>query len=278
MKKIIFVLFLVLVGLEGFGQGGQPIRPYNENGYTIASAKEFVVGTSALSANYRRELLRIVNAGLKASGETLVVNETHLWWILDSTSYGQRTFSSFTNSRRVGDRIEFYQDKNFTGTVSVFRYGKCELVLYKTICMNLLEVPVVASQLTQQQTSPTQPAPAGRVDTVIVVVQATQSQDCCCKEQPVQQQQYEEPYFQSVPKPQPQYVAYQPQPHYQPQPYYQPQPRPQPHYQPQPQPTPHGTGAGPRPGYQGTGSAGRPSGYATGSGGRPSGSGGGGRR
>ena len=127
-----------------FGQHrGNPIRPYNENGYTVPQVKSFVFEKTTLSTNYRVKMLELINNGLEESGENIRVTENNLRWILDNCIfYKEKVLDNFINTMSVGDNIETYPDKNFRGTVGVFQYGKCRLVLFKTICMNLLEVPV----------------------------------------------------------------------------------------------------------------------------------------
>ena len=142
MKNII-IFVLVLLGLECFSQQGNPICPYNENGYTPSQVKQFSLSSSEISKNFRTELLIIVNSALKNSEENLILNEKHIDWIFQHVKDSSVSLSSFTNSCKIGNTIKFYSDKNFTGIVGVFSYGKCRLILYKTVCMNLLKVPPI---------------------------------------------------------------------------------------------------------------------------------------
>jgi hypothetical protein len=144
MKKIFIFWVLILGGLISNAQG--PIQPYKESEYSISEVNNFALGSTSLSACWRRELVRIVNDGLKASGEALVLTESNTSWILlDHTRYERRNLVSFRNSKRVGNGIEFFDDSNFDGMVAVFSYGKCTLVIYKTKCINLTENVVCAS-------------------------------------------------------------------------------------------------------------------------------------
>ncbi len=149
MKKTIMMLVIVL--MLGFqaqvlgqtGQRGNPIRPYKENGYTKAEVKSFVLGDGVLNENYRREILRIVNAGLLEAGETTVFTNRNLEFLIDSCLvYKPVSLSAgYGNSRTFGDELNFYNDPDpFQGEVAIFSFGMCNLILYKTICMNLLQI------------------------------------------------------------------------------------------------------------------------------------------
>ena len=138
---MIFIAF-VLTGPECFSQG-KPICPYNENGYSILEVKKFVLNSSELSANYRKELLKIVNAGLVKAGENLILDQRHISWIFQNVKDSSVQLNSFVNSYKIDNVIYFKDDKNFSGMVGVFQYKKCRLILYKTICLNLLKVPPI---------------------------------------------------------------------------------------------------------------------------------------
>ena len=143
MKNLI-IFVLVLLGLECFSQQGNPICPYNENGYSVLEVKKFALNSSEISKNFCTELLIIVNSALKNSEENLILNEKHIDWIFQHVKDSAVVLNSFTNSCKIGNTIKFYSDKNFTGIVGVFSYKKCKLILYKTICMNLLRVsPII---------------------------------------------------------------------------------------------------------------------------------------
>ena len=142
MKNLIIFAFALLLGLECFSQG-KPICPYNENGYTVSQVKSFALESTELSANYRKELLKIVNTGLANAGEKLILDERHIEWIFKNVKDSSIQLNSFVNSYKIGNVIYFKDDKNFKGMVGVFQYGKCRLILYKTICLNLLKVPPI---------------------------------------------------------------------------------------------------------------------------------------
>ncbi len=144
MKKLIFLVIIVL-GTIGFVNGqqlGNPIKPYRESGYTPSEVKAFALGSSQVSVDYRNEMLRIVNNALAASGESMVVDETNISWILDNVhSEHVDLGGSYKNSRILNGSFNIYNDRdNFSGSVAEFRYGKCKVILYKLICMNLLDV------------------------------------------------------------------------------------------------------------------------------------------
>jgi len=163
MKTILFLGFALLLGLESFGQKYPPVQPYNESGYTKKEVEYFArKKEGALNANYRTEMLRIINKGLLESGEdqnlaVYPLTQDHISWIFSQISYERRILTNFMNSHLInGQSIEFFFDKGpFDGIVGVFKFGKCEIVLYKTICMNLLEVSneVLASNNNQSSTT-----------------------------------------------------------------------------------------------------------------------------
>ena len=174
MKKVIVFLLIVLSTIGVKGQKGWPIKPYRENDYSLDEVKVFAFEQTTLSANWRREFINIVNIGLRASGETLVVDESNVIWALGQIVYGYRELGSFSNSKRIGEEIKFYPDKGFKGMVAIFNYGKCSLVVYKTRCMNLLKVPVTIIKSKDPVSAPKQkdpvvsktPPPVVVVDTV----------------------------------------------------------------------------------------------------------------
>jgi len=138
------MIIILLLALNVFSVNGQgPIQPYKENDYSFEEIKAFVNKGNKLSFNWRKELANIINIGLANSGETIVLKETlektNMNWVLENSVYERKNLISFKNSKRVGDQIVFYPDANFDGMVAVFRYGKCELVIFKTRCMNLLK-------------------------------------------------------------------------------------------------------------------------------------------
>jgi len=149
---------LIIISSQTVGQHrGNPIRPYNENGYTIAEVKAFAVGSTPLSVDYKINLLRIINNAMEKAGETKRFTEKDLSEIFYKYVYHEeRVIPSFLNSMDVSGKLEFYEDKNFRGTTGIFQYGKCRLVLYKTICMNLLEVPIEVVQPKEAEKEPTE--------------------------------------------------------------------------------------------------------------------------
>jgi hypothetical protein len=154
MKKIIYLLILfVFSGMQvSFGQQkGQPIRSYKMSGYTISEVKRFAMDDYVLSRNWRNNFITLVNRKSKDAGINLVLNETDLPYVFDHyIKYERIELKDFTNSRRFGDVINFYEDHNlFNGEVGVFYYGNCRIILFKTICMNLLDIPVDISTVDQ---------------------------------------------------------------------------------------------------------------------------------
>lgn len=143
MKNTLIILVVLLFSGLSKAQRLQPLQPYNENGYPKAPVTNLALGSSKFSEKFRIELLRIVNDGLWKAGESIRVDENNIVWIMDHVSYSEVKLVSFFNSGKKGDSIIFYPDVNFQGTAGIFEYGKCKLILYKTICMNLLEAPLM---------------------------------------------------------------------------------------------------------------------------------------
>lgn len=145
MKKLVLFLIIAL-GAIGFVNGqqlGNPIRPYRESGYTPDEVKNFALGSSQVSVSYRNELIRLVNKGLRDAGETMLVDETNISWILANVHpiHVSLDGGTYRNSRILNGSFNIYNDReNFSGSVAEFRYGSCKKILYKLICMNLLDV------------------------------------------------------------------------------------------------------------------------------------------
>lgn len=143
-RTIMLSLLLVLSTLGVVAQQlGSPIRPYRESGYTPSEVKTFALGSSQVSVDYRNELIRLVNKGLRDAGETMLVDETNISWILENVHpiHVDLDGGTYRNSRIFNGSFNIYNDRdNFSGSVAEFRYGKCSVILYKLICMNLLDV------------------------------------------------------------------------------------------------------------------------------------------
>jgi len=148
MKKIRLVLILIITWSGLLAQLGNPIMDYNEDGYTISEVKKFSSSDIKLAKEYRLEMVKIINTGLAEAGEDLVLSESKsdVDWILSQVSYEIMTIPiGYINSRVMANKtMNFFSNKkkDFSGEVGVFIYGKCRIVLFKTICMNLLKIPV----------------------------------------------------------------------------------------------------------------------------------------
>ena len=157
MKKVFFVLILILGWLELAGQVKYPpIRPYRENDYTKEEAKQFAESGTSLAKSWRDSLFLVVRNGLftalgsgKVNGQEeilslnkaiLEIEDGNIDYLLSCVSYENRELSGgFKNSRNENGVCRFYEDHNFVGTVGVFRVeGVIEIIVYKTRCLNLL--------------------------------------------------------------------------------------------------------------------------------------------
>ena len=175
MKKVFFVLILILGWLELAGQVKYPpIRPYRETDYTTEEAKQFAESGTTLASSWRDSLLLIVRNGLftalgsgKVNGqeEILSLNKTileienrNIIYLLSHVFYENRKLSGgFKNSRNENGVCRFYEDHNFVGTVGVFRVeGVIEIIVYKTRCLNLLitEPVIIPSNATFRPPAP----------------------------------------------------------------------------------------------------------------------------
>lgn len=155
MKKQILFLILVLgIALNINAQG--PIKPYNENGYTLSEVETFALSGSALANSWRDNMLSIINDGMVAADINMILDQRHISWIIDHIHYEVVTLTNFTNSRKTnGGSIEFFTDHNtFTGQVGVFEYEGLKIILFKTICLNLLDIQ---PQVITKQESPISP-------------------------------------------------------------------------------------------------------------------------
>lgn len=151
-KQILFLVLVLVIALSTSAQG--PIKPYNENGYTLSQVETFALSGSALANSWRDNMLSIVNNGLVSADIDMVLDQRHISWIIDHIHYEVVTLTNFTNSRKTSNgTIEFFVDNNtFTGQVGVFEYKELKIVLFKTICLNLLDVQ---PQLIKKQEIPT---------------------------------------------------------------------------------------------------------------------------
>jgi len=153
MKKVFGVFLILTLSWSEVSGQGHPIKPYRETDYSILEVKQFAMEETNLSCNWRREFLKIINEGLYASGENMIVNESNMYWIFNQITYERRNLINFTNSMRNNNEINFFPDKSFDGMVAVFQYNQCSLVVYKTRCMNLLKVQ--QQTVVREQYSPT---------------------------------------------------------------------------------------------------------------------------
>lgn len=142
MKNLIIFTLVLLLGSECFAQ----IRPHKKGGYSLEEVKSFVQDGTLLSLNWRIKLADLINTGLVKAGEKIVLKETkkqtNINWIAKHVVYRRIKLISFLNSDKdkiTGNQIIFIPDANYDGEVAVFCYGECELIIFKTECMNLLD-------------------------------------------------------------------------------------------------------------------------------------------
>ncbi|MFA6324713.1 MAG: collagen-like protein [Candidatus Paceibacterota bacterium] len=208
MKKIMF-LFLLSLTLVKTINGQGPIQLYNESGYTTTEVKNFALSSTELSASWRVEFINILNSGLVAAGESLVLTQANISWALDQVRDSTVSLKGFINSKNVGNKVEFFFDqRSFYGAVGVFHYGKCHLVVYKTICMNLLKVDQVIEVITQTEPKDKPVIVVEKVDTIVNKNTFTVNQtDTVYNYQTVEVNVYEERYQQQYQQQQSVYYA-----------------------------------------------------------------------
>lgn len=145
MKKLFVILIMALLGYESIGAEKAPILPRKSGNaeYSLQEVKTFVLNYGTVSDWFRTNLLVFLNRGLTATGENVNVDASNIEWIFQHITYEFKDLGPYTNSRLNGGVPEFFQDKDgWSGDVAVFRYGKCVILLYKTQCVNLLDIPV----------------------------------------------------------------------------------------------------------------------------------------
>ena len=145
MKKSFFlVIALLLLGGVAIAQKYPPLKPYKNGGYSISEVKSFILNQDFFTANYRKELLEIINEGLRSAGEKITLNEGYLYLILKNTKIEYRDLSKgYINSYKNDDRIVFFKDnKGYKGKVCVFMYNRVQITWAKDTCLNLLKIPV----------------------------------------------------------------------------------------------------------------------------------------
>jgi hypothetical protein len=133
---------------------GNPIQPYNESGYTVEYARSFALGQTGdpIASTWQQNMLLIINKGLvdaavkrdDATPFVLTSSPDDINWVFDHVKDSAVSgLQNFQNSRRSGNNMDFFLDKGpFTGIIGVFQFRNCRILLYKTICLNLLNIPV----------------------------------------------------------------------------------------------------------------------------------------
>ncbi|MDD3662554.1 MAG: hypothetical protein PHT84_01675, partial [Candidatus Pacebacteria bacterium] len=142
MKKMMFLLVVVLLGFQAAARKGQPILPYGD--YSIEDVRTFALSDSEKAKEFRMVLVPLVQRKLDESGENLKLSESHVSWIFDQVVEQEAWLEArqFKNSRWMPNEniIEFYvSETRYEGSAGIFVYGKCSFPLYKTSCANLLE-------------------------------------------------------------------------------------------------------------------------------------------
>jgi hypothetical protein len=145
MKYIVILITALFLGTSMKTTEKSPIMPRKANNgeYSKAEAEKIALGDSQVETWFRTNLLMLVNRGLAASGENITVNNSNIHWIFEHITYDFKDLGPYTNSRLSDGTPEWFQDKDgWSGNVAVFRYGNCTIILYKTQCLNLLDIPI----------------------------------------------------------------------------------------------------------------------------------------
>lgn len=162
MKTTVTILIFVLFGLESFAQRFAPIREYNESGYSVNELKSFATGGTEYQNNFYQALLDIVNDGIRRSGRDSKLVEFPLksgrhddWLFSHIVIKDGIILEGFLNSGKNGNQITFFWDeKVFRGSCFVFTFDGLEITIAKTICMNLLKIPIVFANYEQKNPEP----------------------------------------------------------------------------------------------------------------------------
>lgn len=152
MKKILVILVASFL-LQSFviNEKMEPIAPRKPGTevYSIAEAKAFALKDGSVNNWWRDSAIAIVNRALVASGESVRIDYSKIGSMFDYIKYEFKDLDPHWNSRLNNGVPEFFWDADgWSGTVAVFRYGKCVCILYKPGCMNLLNIPVKQSPFT----------------------------------------------------------------------------------------------------------------------------------
>gem|GEM_PF-3906607 len=139
---------MVLITLASNAQTDNPILPrIYEDGYSVAQIEEFALQSTEYSSNYRRVLLRIINHGLRESGEYINVNggqpltSSHISWIYDHVERDPNGYLpvGYSNTYRSGNNVASTKGKTaYHGPIDRFVFGSCVVNLDKPSCINLL--------------------------------------------------------------------------------------------------------------------------------------------
>ena len=154
MKKFLLLVSLMFMGMKGFGQNDQPIMPYKTEGYSVKEVMNFTQGTTKKSYLFRKELLFWINQELpKKINGFIPLEENHIEAIFKNVKEEKINTSNYTNSGwdEKKQKIDFSgDDRLLDDPVGVFYYRSVRLVLYKTICMNLLRNVVETKKIVQE--------------------------------------------------------------------------------------------------------------------------------
>lgn len=143
MKKYIVILVLTLLGYESIAQK-EPIAPRKPNNgeYSIEEVKAFVQSDGTVAKWCRDNLIRMINKGYETLGNTKRVDDSNFDWIFKNVSYEFKDLGPYMNSRKNNGVPEFFMDNDgWSGNAGVFRDEGVILIIFKTQCINLLDIP-----------------------------------------------------------------------------------------------------------------------------------------
>jgi hypothetical protein len=151
MKYVIFVLAIVMMPKFVWAQdvpNDETIMACKPGGYSIEEIRAFALSpTGKLNANYRKELLKVVNAGLDSCGCNGILDQRHIGNILDSSYIAKVELVDFMNSGAKGDSIVYKRVPYYFGPVVIYRNRSCPKVCLiptiKDTCANIVKAKLI---------------------------------------------------------------------------------------------------------------------------------------
>ena len=193
MKKILFLLLLVLGWQEVVGQKHPPILPYKEKDYTTEEARAFASSGKPLGISWRDSVIFVVRMGIFEAMEKtrdprqmislnqalLDVDRGGIEYILENTlSEYVEIEGRFENSYQDKELVVFYPDKDFKGMAHVFKVSDfLSIVIFKSQCLNVTKAGILLSEPVPPTSTPPPPPTPTSASSSIVLAERLVQQD-----------------------------------------------------------------------------------------------------